>query len=139
MIFKMYNSDFGIKINSVAYNFTHVADMAIEDPEFNKLIRGSNAGNKQGLTYKEGLREPKVITVTIMEMDAALVTVLNNAFRDQTRLEVYCIDRGDGSSKIAKNAILSQQPRQLTLDDTPESMNVALVFESFDLVETHKA
>jgi hypothetical protein len=94
---------------------------------------------KSGLVYKEGISDPKRVTVTIMNMSQALKGVLDTAYNDKTRLEVFAIDRNDGSSKIARNAILSQQPQQLTLDESPESMNVSLVFESFDLSETHKS
>ena len=139
MIFKIYNSDFGIKINGQAYDFEHVANLQIEDPEMTKLVRGANAGNKLGLVYKEGIKEPKKITVTIMGMTPELKSVLDAAYEDKARLDVYCIDRTDGSSKMAKNAILSQQPQQLTVDETADSMNVALAFESFDLSETHKS
>ena len=139
MIFKIYDSDFGIKINGVNYDFTHVNSLTIEDPESNKLTRGANAGNKEGLAYKEGIKDPKKITVTIVGMSQSLKSVLDAAYQDQTRLEVYAISRTDGSAKMAKSAILSQQPQQLNLDDSPESLNVALAFESFDLTETHKS
>jgi hypothetical protein len=139
VIFKIYESDFGIKYNGVNYDFTHVQGMQIEDPENTKLIRGSNGVNKLGLAYKEGLKDPKKVTVTIIGMDATLKGVLDQAFANKDRLDAYCVSRIDGSSKIAKNAILSMQPQQLNIDEGPESMNVALVFESFDLVETHKS
>lgn len=138
-IFKLYNCDLGIKINSVSYNFDHVVNLQVEDPEKNKLIRGSNGVNKEGLVYKEGLKDPKIITVTIMNMSASIKSVLDSAFKDKTRLDVFCIDRNDGSSKMYKNAILSNQPQQLSLDETAESMNVALMFESFDATEDHKS
>lgn len=139
MIFKIYDCDFGIKLNGVSYDFTHVQNLQIEDPESTKLVRGANAGNKLGLIYKEGIKEPKKITVTIAGMSAELKAVLDQAYADQTRLDVYAISRTDGSSKMAKNSVLSQQPQQLTLDDTPDSLNVGLAFESFDLTEMHKS
>jgi hypothetical protein len=140
MIFKVYNSDFGIKLNGVNYDFTHVDSLTIEDPEYNRLVRGANANNKEGLIYKEGGKEPKRVTVTIMGMTAALKAVLDGCFQDKSRIDaVYCIDRTDGSGKMAKNAILAQQPQQLTVDESPESMSVQLIFESFDLTEVHKA
>lgn len=139
MIFRLYNCDIGIKVNGVSYNFTHVGDITIEDPERNRLIRGSNAGNREGLVYKEGLREPKILNVTIMEMTIEIKSVLDSVFADQTRVEVYAIDRQDGSNKFAKQAVLAQMPQQLSLDDTPESMNVALSFETFDMGEIHKS
>jgi hypothetical protein len=139
VIFKIYDCDFGIKINGVTYEFTHVNGLTIEDPENTKLTRGINAANKVGLVYKEGLRDPKRITVTIMDMSAELKAVLDAAFEADTRMDVFCISRTDGSSKMAKNAVLSQQPQQVNLDDSPDSLNIALAFESFDLSEVHKS
>jgi hypothetical protein len=139
MRFQIYDCDFGVKIAGVSYYFTHVQNMAIEDPESTKLIRGANAGNKEGLVYKEGLKDPKKITVTIMNMDADLKAVLDAAFEDKTRLDVFCISRTDGSSKMGRNAVLSTQPQQLQIDESQESLNVALAFETFDLSEVHKS
>ncbi len=138
MIFKIYESDFGIKYNGVNYDFTHIQSLVIDDPENTKLVRGPNGGNKLGLVYKEGLKEPKKVTVIIIGMSADLKAVLEQAYTNKDRLDVYMVSRVDGSSKIAKNAVLSTQPQQLNIDEGPESMNVSLGFESFDLVETHK-
>jgi hypothetical protein len=139
MIFKMYNCDFGIKVNGVSYDFEHVAELQIEDPERNNLTRGGNAKNKLGLAYKEGLKEPKRWTLPILNMSETLKGVLDSCFDRQTRLEVYCIDRNDGSSKMAKNALLANRPQQLTIDDSAESMNVSLEFVTFDSSENHKS
>lgn len=140
MIFKIYNSDFGIKLNGVDYGFTHVDNLTIEDPEMNRLTRGANAGNKTGIVYTEGSKEPKRVSVTIQQMSPELKAVLDTCFKDKTRIEaVYCIDRQDGSGKMAKNAILCSQPQQLNIEESPESMNVVLIFESYDLTETHKS
>lgn len=139
MIFKIYKCDFGIKVDGTSYEFEHVAQVTIEDPERNRLTRGNNAKNMTGIAYKDGLKDPKRWTVPILNMSAALKTVLDDCFKNQKRLEVYVIDRDDGSSKWAKNAILSNAPQQLTMDDTAESMQVSLEFETFDSTETHKS
>lgn len=139
MIFKIYESDFGIKYNGVNYDFTHVSSLVIDDPESTKLVRGANSGNKFGLVYKEGLKDAKKVTVTIIGMDLSLKQILDQAFANQDRLDAYMVSRLDGSSKIAKNAVLSMQPQQVNIDEGPESMNVILIFESFDLVETMKS
>jgi hypothetical protein len=139
VIFKLYDCDVGIKYNGVSYSFTHVHSVAIEDPENTKLVRGANAGNKLGLIYREGLKDPKKVTCTIMEMSIELKEVLDQAFDNKDRLDVFVISRADGSSKMAKNAVLSQMPQQLNLDDGADSMNVALSFESFDLTEIYKS
>lgn len=139
MIFKIYNCDFGIKVDGVSYDFEHVAELQIDDPERNQLTRGGNAKNKTGLAYKDGLKEPKRWTLPILNMSAALKGVMDDCFNNQTRLDVYCIDRTDGSSKMAKNAIISNRPQQLTVDESAESMNVSLEFVTFDSTETHKS
>lgn len=139
MIFKMYDCDLGIKYNGVNYDFDNVENLQIEDPEKTKLKRGSNGKNKLGLIYKEGIKDPKMITVTIIGMSAELKAVLDQAYENKDRLDVFCVSRTDGSIKKATNAIISTQPQQLSVDETPESMNVALIFESFDIAENHKS
>lgn len=138
-IFKLYECDFGVTINGVNYDFPHVESLAIDNPERTRLIRGGNAGNKIGLEYVEGIKEAKVTTLTAIGLPMAIHALLKAAYDAKTRLDWYAISRADGSSKIGKNSILSQEPMQLSLDDTAESMNVALVFESFDVSEVHKS
>jgi hypothetical protein len=139
VIFRLYNCDIGIKYNGQSYDFTHVNSVTIEDPENTKLTRGANASNRDGIIYRDGVKDAKKITTVIMGMSPELKQVLDQAFANQDRLDFYCISRNDGSSKMARNAILCQIPQQLTLDDGAESMNVSLVFESFDLTEVHKS
>lgn len=138
-IFKLYECDIGIKVDGVDYSFDHVAEVQIEDPERNRLTRGSNAKDRVGLAYKDGLKDPKRWTIPILSMSAALKNVFDSVYDKQTRIDVYCISRADGSSKWAKNAVLSNKPQQLTLDETAESMNVSLEFETFDSTEVHKS
>jgi hypothetical protein len=138
MIFKMYNCDFSVGIGGVDYSFDHVDSMAIEDPQSSKLIRGSNAGNKTGLVYTEGAKSPKKLTLVIIGLTAVMYELFRTVYLEQTRCECRCIDRTTGSAKIAKECVLSQQPMQLTVDENPESMNVSLIFETFNFEETHK-
>lgn len=139
MIFKPYECDFGIKYNGISYDFEHVNSLVIDDPERNRLTRGTNAKDKIGLPFKDGLKEPKKWTAEIMNMSADLKAVFETLYATQDRIDVYCISRKDGSKKQASNAILSNQPQQLTLNDTAESMAVSLEFETFDSVENHKS
>lgn len=139
MIFKIYNCDFGIKYNGANYDFEHVSEVQIEDPERNRLTRGANSSNKTGLSYKDGLKEPKRWTIPILNMSAELKAVLDDVYDNQGRVDLYCIDRTDGSSKMAKQALLSNRAQQLTLDETAESLQVSLEFETFDSSEVHKS
>lgn len=139
MIFKLYDCDFGVTLNGVNYDFEHVENLQIEDPERTRLVRGGNAANKMGLVFKEGIKEAKTVTVTVIGLPFELYALLKTAYDEKTRIDCYCVSRVDGSSKIAKNAVLSQEPKQLTVDDSAESLNTALVFESFDISEVHKS
>lgn len=138
MVFKIYNCDFGIKVDGVSYDFEHVAELQIEDPERNRLTRGSNAKDKIGLAYKDGLKDPKKWTLPILNMSSALKAVLDGCYDDVTRVDVYCIDRTNGSTKMLKSAVMSNRPQQLAIDETAESMNVSLEFEGFQSDEVLK-
>lgn len=137
--FKLYASDVGFKLGGVTYTFPNVVSVEVEDPERNRLTRGANAGNSTGLAYKDGLTDPKRWTMPIMGMTPELKDVLDGAFKNQTRLDAFVILREDGSAKWLRNAILSNRPQQLTLDQSAESLHVSLEFESFDSEETHKS
>lgn len=139
MIFKLYDCDIGITLRGVNYDFVHVDSVTIDDPERTRLTRGANRGNKRGISYLEGSKEAKTVTTSVIEVPMELHALLVDAYRKQERMDFYCIARSDGSSKLAKNAVLSQEPQQLTLDDSPESMNTSLIFESFDVSENPKS
>lgn len=138
MIFKLYECDVGVKYNGVSYLFDHVISYVTVDPEKTALTRGANAGNKIGLVFKEGLKEPKSITVVIQGMSTAVKAVLDTIYKNQARCEIFAIARADGSSSMGKNAVLCQAPRQLSLENSAESLNVTCMFETFDLEEDHK-
>ena len=137
--FKLYDCDVGFKHNGVDYSFDHVTEVQFEDPERNRLTRGANAKDNVGLAYKDGLRDPKRVTVPIMRLSPAMKSVFDSIYKSQARIDFYVISRSDGSSKWAKQAVLSNSPQQLTLDETPESMNVSIELETFELVEVHKS
>lgn len=139
MIFKLYDCDVGLTIDDVQYFFEHVDSVQIVDPEKTRLTRGANAGNKSGIAYREGLKEAKSITFQIKGISKALHDLLKQVYEDQTRVNAFIVSRKDGSSKTARNAVLGTIPKQLNLDDTPDSMNLQLDLETFDLDEIHKS
>lgn len=139
MIFKLYECDIGVKLNGVDYQFRNVVSVTIDDPERVQLTRGSSGNNDTGIAYVEGIREPKRVTIPIIEMSADMAAAFNAAYDNRTRMDVYIVCRSDGSSKWAKLAVLSNRPQQIQLDDTPDSMNVSIEWVSFSLTENHKS
>ena len=137
-MFKIYDSDFGVKINGIAYEFTDVMSITVEDPQTAHIVRGSNGKNTLGIAYREGMKDPNKWTVEILNMSIELKELLDDSFEDETRMDVYCISRKTGASKMAKDAILCQKPQQLKLDESQESLYIQLVFETFDSSEVYK-
>ena len=137
--FKLYDMDIGLKVDGVDYAFDNVSEVQFEDPERNRLTRGANATDEIGLEYKDGLKDPKRITVPIMQMSAAIAAMLKAAYKARTRVDFYGVSRSDGSSVWGKSCVISNNPRQLTLDETAESLNVSIELETFKLEENHKS
>lgn len=138
-MFKIYDCDFGITVDGVNYDFDHVDNLSIENPERTRLIRGANASNDIGLDYKEGIRDAKIVTVTVLGVSAEMHGLLTRIYKERTRVDAYCVSRTDGSSKIAKNAVLSQEPTQMNMSESSDSLNIDLVFESFNIEEKRKS
>lgn len=130
---KLIECDIGFTIEGVNYDFTHVASVTVEDPEETSLTRGANAGNKLGIIFKEGVKEPTKLTIPVMGLPTSVHELLKSVYDTEKRFDFYCISRKTGASKFAKNAVLCKRPQQLTLDETPDSMNVSLVIASFDV------
>ena len=136
--FKIYQSDAGLIVDGNTYYFEHLESVTIEDPERVKLTRGANTFNKKGLVYREGAKEPKRILATLLGVSIELFNLMDEVHGEEKRIEFFFIDRKSGSSMIAKDAIISQKPRQLEIGETPESMNVNVEIETFNLQETRK-
>lgn len=137
-MFKMYECDIGFKVEGITYQFTNVSVVTFEDNERNRLTRGANATDEVGIAYKDGIKEAKRILPSILEMTAELKALFDRLFDDQTRFEFFCVSRKTGSSKMGKNCILSNRPQQLTLDETAESLEVAIEIETFKIEEKIK-
>ncbi len=135
---KLLDCDVGLTIEGINYEFVHVDSVTVEDPEETNLTRGANAGNKVGIVFKEGVKDPTRITVPVMGMSTSLHELLKTVYDTEKRFDFYCISRKTGASKFAKNAVLCKRPQQLTLDETPESMNIGLVIASFDVEDKPK-
>ncbi len=139
MTFKLYDCDIGFTIRGTDYRLDHVDSVTVDDPETNELVRGANAGNKIGLSYKQGLKDAKTFTTSALAIPMALHNLLKEVFGSQERFDFWVISRSDGSSKMCRNAILGATPQQLTLDDSAESMQVSLIVKSYDTDENHKS
>lgn len=127
---KLYECTVGIEVAGTNYNFSHIRSVTLENPERNNLMRGVNAPESEGLAFKEGMMEPKTISVPVIEMSTDLFNLLKDCFKNQTRIKFYVVDK-NGQTFTGKQCLLAQQPMQLTLDDSAESMDCTLEFVTF--------
>lgn len=139
MNFKMHNCDFGFVYDSTTYEFDHVESVVVEDPEVVTLIRGSNVKNKEGIVITQGTKDPKVVTITLIGISKTLFDLFQTVFEAKDRCEAYAIDRTDGSSRLFKQSILSKRPRQMSIAEDPENLNVVIELHTYDIQEVHKA
>ena len=132
MLLQLRKCDFGIIYNEVKYDFTEYVDgVTIEDTESKHLVRGRTGVSKKGLIYSESLHTPKRISVSLVGLRKDFFPVFRKIYAEEDRVEVYCIDRKTGNNRVFKDAVLTQEPEQLTMTDGAEEMNLTLVFESF--------
>lgn len=137
-MFKLYDCDIGVVVDGVNYDFLDINSIEIEDPETTSLTRGANGKNDEGIVFKEGVRDPKVWTIPIMNMSIDLKGVLDDAYKNQKRLDVYCVSRSTGSRKGLSKAVLRQLPQQLTIGEDADSLAVSLSFAGYDNKEVYK-
>ncbi len=123
----------GIILNGVDYKFIGVNTITVDDPETTGLIRGADAKDTVGLSYTEGLDQPKTMTVNLRNIPLDLSNALKAARRAKTRMDFYCIERASLESTTLKDAIIQKDPLQLEISNTPDSLAMDLVFSGFNL------
>lgn len=138
MGFSLYDCAFSFTLEGTKYDFVHVDSVNIDDPEETNLTRGANGGNTTGIVFKSGLKDPKVVSVALPDVPMDLHNVLKSAYKAQKRMD-FNIVASDGSTKIGRNSVLGQMPQQLTIDDSPESLNTVLIFRTFEIEEVKKS
>lgn len=135
--FKLNQMDHSLTVRGVEYDLPHVDSIVVEDPKQVMLTRGANGKNNVGVVFVEGVKDPYVITITTMDLPLTLFNLLLDVWKKEERIDYNGI-AADGSTKNAKQAILSTKPQQLTLDNTAEAMNVVLVLRTFIYDEVKK-
>lgn len=134
--FILTNSDFGFSYNGKNYDFTKEVDsVVIEDPQMKKLTRGGSGKSKVGLPYSEGMKEARKVTITLCGIPSSYLKLLKSLYESEERIDSYCIDRKTGITRSFNNSLISQEPRQLAIQEGAEALNVLLIIETFDIVE----
>ena len=130
---QLWHSENGVIINNVKYDFEDVDSVTVTKNGRKHKTRGANSKNKVGFVYKENSKQADEIAINTVGLSGAMLTILQNAYEDDTPMTVYCIDSATGESYIGKDCILQEFPRQQDIVEGEETYNVTLTFETFNL------
>tara|TARA_R110000782_G_scaffold144655_1_gene237516 strand:- start:5030 stop:5461 length:432 start_codon:yes stop_codon:yes gene_type:complete len=129
------DGDAGCSIGGQNYNFSDVDSLAFTYSKTNNLTRGSNGQNKVGITFQENLKEADSLTMMIKDCSTALYKLLLAKFDDQSRLDVWFINRQTGEGYTYTNALITNKPRQESIGEGEDSIGFSLVVKSYDITE----
>lgn len=139
--FVITDADVGFTLNGTNYTFEHIDNVTIDDPQLKHLTRGANASSKSGLMYTEGQSSPKVLTFTLKGASVAHLNLLKDHYAEQSedeRIDFWVIDRKTGSIMSAKDAILQKEPRQASISEGEDNLNIDVMIETFNLTDNVK-
>lgn len=130
---QLWHSENGVIINNVKYDFEDVDSVTVTKNGRKHKTRGANSKNKVGFVYMENSKQADEIAINTVGLSGAMLTILQNAYEDETPMTVYCIDSATGESYIGNDCILQELPRQQDIVEGEETYNVTLTFETFNL------
>lgn len=130
---QLWHSENGVIINNVKYDFEDVDSVTVTKNGRKHKTRGANSKNKVGFVYMENSKQADEIAINTVGLSGAMLTILQNAYKDETPMTVYCIDSATGENYIGSDCILQEFPRQQDIVEGEETYNVTLTFETFNL------
>lgn len=137
MILQLRKCDLGLSINGVKYDFTpYVSGVTLEQTQAKHLTRGATGQHKKGFVYTEGLKDPNKIAIVLTGLPAYFFPLLRRHYQEETRMDCYVIDRKTGQARYYKNAIITQEPAQLTMGEGTEELDITLNLEAYETENT---
>jgi hypothetical protein len=138
MLYQISNGKAGFTLGSTNYNFSDVDTIDYTYAKKNNLTRGASGDNKVGIVVKEGLKEADMADIKVVDCSVAIYNLLENCFKDGTRINVWFIDNKTGGGFTFKQAIITDKPRQTQIAEGIDSLHFMLKVKSFDVVDKIK-
>ena len=104
----------------------------------NNLTRGASGNNKVGILVKEGLKDADMADIRITDCSVAIYNLLENCFKNGTRINVWFIDNKTGGGFTFKQAVITDKPRQAQIAEGIDALNFMLKVKSYDVVDKIK-
>ncbi len=130
---QLWRSENGFSIDGITYYLPDVDGATVTVNERKHLTRGANSTNKKGFVYKENSKQASTIVFDSVNVPAEIAQILKDAYNNETRMDVFCIDNVTGESISAKDCILTTYFQQTNVTEGEDTYNVDIEFETFNL------
>jgi hypothetical protein len=138
MLFQISNGDAGFTLNLQKYDFKDVDNITYTFSKKNNLTRGASGTNRIGIPIKEGLKDPDMCDIKIVDCSVVVYNLLLSCFENQTRINVFFIDKKTGEGYTFKNSVITDKPRQGEIAEGIDAIHFMLKVKSFDVREKIK-
>lgn len=126
-------TEVAINLNGVNYILSGVHSIAFESMLTNNLVRGSDARDKQGIVVQDGTSEADSATLTIRNVSAQIFSMMENSWKNASRLTATFTDSKTGDRYVMRDSILTNRPLQKSISDGADQVNIEVVLKSFNL------
>jgi hypothetical protein len=138
MLYQISNGKAGFTLGSTNYELGDVDSIDYTYSRKNNLTRGASGENKIGIAVKEGLKDADMADIRVVDCSVAVYNLLENLFKNGTRINVWFIDNKTGGGYTFKQAVITDKPRQTQIAEGIDSLNFMLKVKSFDVVDKIK-
>ncbi len=133
MSIQLWRSTNGFSKNGTNYDFLHCDSVTVTKNARKHLTRGANSKNKVGLVYTENTKQADTIAFVVLDLPKSIRNILNEAYKNEERLDVYCVDDATGEAFDGQDCIITHFVMQEQLVEGEETYNITLTFETFNL------
>ena len=138
MLYQISNGKAGFTLGSTNYELGDVDSIDYTYSRKNNLTRGASGENKVGIAVKEGLKDADMADIRVVDCSVAVYNLLENLFKNGTRINVWFIDNKTGGGYTFKQAVITDKPRQTQIAEGIDSLNFMLKVKSFDVIDKIK-
>lgn len=132
-LLRVWATQGGINVNGTNYEFDDFDTVTFTYALAKHITRGANSKNKVGIDVQENSKNPDTATVTVLDMDEAMMNLLNDCFKNNIRIDLWFIDQSNLGKVNFNNAKVTAPVRQLNIGEEESNLTVQLSVESFDV------
>lgn len=130
---RIWKTQGGFTVNGTDYQFDDFDSVSFTFSRIKHIMRGANGTNKIGIDTEEGLKTPDTAQVTIVDMTPEVHQLLEDCYKNDTRINLYFIDSENLGKIQFNNAKITTPVRQLNIGEEDSNLQVVLSVESFDV------